>query len=808
MCMTTFDRLACRQMTSPPAPAREAPQAGAQLDALDALQRRVLWLAMSIVHHANKVRASDSGVKVGGHQASSASIVSIMTALYFEHLRAPDRVSVKPHAAPVLHAINYLLGNLDESYLTRLREFGGLQSYPSRAKDPDPVDFSTGSVGIGATATIWSALAHRYVAGHFDVPRGGRHVALVGDAELDEGAVWEALLDPLVARLGEVLWIVDVNRQSLDRVVPEIAAGRVGAMFDAAGWQTITVKYGRRLRALFERRGGDALRERIDAMPNDEYQRLLRSPAEELRERLPGEGRGRRDVERIVRELDDAELSAAVRDLGGHDLADLLDAFRRADAVKDRPSVIFAYTIKAWSLPTEGHPGNHSALLSSEQWQQLAVDLHADAERPWARFAEDSPEQALCERTAARLRRPAVERHAPPPVPDALDRPHSGTESTQQGFGRFFMDLAHGAPDVAARVVSLSPDVASSTNLGGWINRAGVWSLGERIDWFADDSDTLVRWRETEHGQHIELGIAEGNLVGLLGELGATFSRDGEALLPIGTLYDPFVNRALEPWSFGIYAGGQSILVGTPAGVTLAPEGGAHQSIITPSVGIEQPRCIAWEPAFGQDLEWVLLHALSLLGRDGGSSSYLRLTTRPIDQALARVPDDGAARELRRAQVLRGGYRLREARGRPPAVTLAAAGAIMPEVLAAADELSGAGIAADVLCVTSADLLFRALQAQRGLAGEDDVDRASSAAAGSAAANILDELFPQSRRAPLVTVLDGHPHALSFLGALSGGQISCLGVHDFGQSGDVQDLYRHFGIDAEEIAGAAFDLIG
>src|ERR1700710_93612 len=309
------------------------------LAALEAVQRRVLWLATSMVHHANRVRTTSSGVKVGGHEASSASMVGIMTALWFEPLRPPDRVSVKPHAAPVLHAINYLLGTLDRSHLTTLREFGGIQSYPSRAKDPGVVDFSTGSVGIGATATLWSAIAQRYVAGHFDVPQGGRHVALVGDAELDEGAVWEALLDPLVARLGEVLWIVDVNRQSLDRVVPEIAAGRVGAMFDAAGWQTITVKYGRRLRALFERRGGDALRERIDRMPNDEYQRLLRSPAAELRERLPGEGRGRRDIERLVSDLEDAEVIAAVADLGGHDLADLLAAFRRADEVRDRPAI-------------------------------------------------------------------------------------------------------------------------------------------------------------------------------------------------------------------------------------------------------------------------------------------------------------------------------------------------------------------------------------------------------------------------------------------------------------------------------------
>jgi pyruvate dehydrogenase E1 component len=762
------------------------------LDVLATVQRRVLWLATSIVHHANKVRKTPSGVKVGGHQASSASMVSIMSALYFEHLRAPDRVSVKPHAAPVLHAINYLLGRLDRKYLTELRAFGGLQSYPSRSKDPDPVDFSTGSVGIGATATIWSALAHRYVAGHFDVPRGGRQVALVGDAELDEGAVWEALVDPIVPALGEVLWIVDLNRQSLDRVVPDIAAGRIGRMFEAAGWQTLTVKYGHRLRELFGREGGEALRQRIDAMSNEEYQRLLRSPGEELRERLPGQGRGRRDVARVLEHLDDAAIVEAVRDLGGHDLADLLDVFRRADAVTDRPTVIFAYTIKAWGLPTQGHPGNHSALLSVAEWERLATELGADAQDPWASFAEGTAEADLCQRAAQRLSRVEPPRRQPPNVPTTVGRSHTGAASTQQAFGRFFVDIAHAAPQVAAHLVTVSPDVASSTNLGGWINRAGVWNVGERIDWFADDTDTLVRWRESEHGQHIGLGIAEGNLVGLLGELGSTWSRDGQPLLPIGTLYDPFVARALEPWSFGIYAGGQSILVGTPSGVTLAPEGGAHQSIITPSIGLEQPRCIAWEPAFGQDLEWTLLYALSRLGRPDGTSGYFRLSTRAVDQALARLPHDPDLRDQRRRHVLAGGYRLREAPG-APALTLVGMGAVLTEVLQAADELAAAGIEADVVCLTSADLVFRALQARQGLADGDQ--------------RILELLFPSSRTAPIVTALDGHPHTLSFLAAVNGVPTACLGVQDFGQSGDVQDLYRYFGIDADTIVGAAADLI-
>jgi pyruvate dehydrogenase E1 component len=763
-----------------------------ELEVLRAVERRVLWLATAIVHYANRVRPNRSGVKVGGHQASSASIVSVMTALWFCELRAEDRVSVKPHASPVLHAINYLLGGLDREYLGTLRAYGGLQSYPSRTKDPDQVDYSTGSVGIGATAPIWGAIARRYLEHHrLDAPPIGRQIALLGDAELDEGAVWEAIADTSVAKLGEVLWVVDLNRQSLDRVVPDIAAGRLAAMFEAAGWQCLTVKYGRLLESLFARPGGDALRRRIDAMPNEEYQHLLRAEPNELRDQLPG---GEAGLARLLGELNDGELRAAVRDLGGHDLEKLVEAYRSVD--RERPTVLFAYTIKGWSLPTEGHPANHSALLTKEQFAELGAALGADPEDPWAELPPGSPEAALCSLASERLRREEPEPREPPAVPDQLDRTHRGDESTQQAFGRFFVDLVRGAPEVAERVVTVSPDVASSTNLGGWINKSEIWWIadrrapgGERRDWFADDTQTLVRWHETQRGRHIELGIAETNLVGLLGELGATWSRHGQPLLPIGTIYDPFVGRALEPWSFGVYAGGQSILVGTPSGVSLGPEGGAHQSIVTPSIGIGQPGVTFWEPAFGQDFEWAMLAALARLGRPDGVSAYFRLSTRPLDQSLSSERS-----EERRRRVLAGGYTLRRADSRP-AVILAGMGAVMPEVLEAADTLRDeAGIAADVLCLTSADLLFRALRARSGL--------------GDADPWILADLMPADRAAPLVTVLDGHPHALSFLGAVNSSPISCLGVTEFGQSGDLDDLYRHHGIDSETIVGAALDLIG
>jgi pyruvate dehydrogenase E1 component len=765
--------------TAEPVPAE------ARLDALAQIERQVLWLSTAIVHHANRVRPNPAGMKVGGHQASSASMVSIMTSLWFGHLQSQDRVSVKPHASPVLHAINYLLGELDESYLPTLRAFGGLQSYPSRVKDPDPVDYSTGSVGIGATAPIWGAVARRYLnnrfAGHAGPP--ARQYSLLGDAELDEGAVWEAIVDPGVAELGEIVWVVDVNRQSLDRVVPLIAADRLRGMFTAAGWQVITLKYGRLLDKLFAQPGGDALRHRIDAMPNPEYQRLLRCHPDELRHRLPGGGE---PVAALIAGLDDTTLAAAIRNLGGHDLAALDDAYDAID--DDRPTLILAYTIKGYGLPVEGHPQNHSALLTAEQMRELAVHLGTDPDQPWRRFAADTAAARLCAETARRLKRPPVPQPNPPRVPTDLGRTPTGVATTQAALGRALLDLTREAPEAAGRVVTVSPDVSSSTNLGGWVNKVGVWSASERTDWFADDAETILHWREKPTGQHIELGIAETNLVGLLGELGATWSRWGQPLLPIGVLYDPFVERALEPWSFGIYAGGQSILVGTPSGVSLAPEGGAHQSITTPSIGIEQPSCISYEPAFALDTEWCLLASLARLGKPGGCSAYLRLSTRPVSQKLADVPADPAARERRRRQVVAGAYPLR--RVSQPRVTIAAMGAVLPEALAAAERLP----AADVVCITSPGLLFRALRIRQGLQEPGE-------------SWILDQAFPADRATPLVTVLDGHPHTLAFLATINRVPHAALGVAQFGQSGSIEDLYRYNGIDTDSIIRAALDLL-
>lgn len=761
------------------------------------VEDRVLWLSTAIVDHANRVRPNPSGLKVGGHQASSASMVTIMTYLWLHHLGPEDRVSVKPHASPVLHAINALTGSLDPSYLPRLRELGGLQSYPSRSKDPDPVDYSTGSVGIGATAPIWGAIARRYIAGLGDRPDPGtslgRQYSLVGDAELDEGAVWEALLDPHVPSLGEVVWIVDMNRQSLDRVAPRILTSRFEGMFAAAGWQVLTVKWGERLEELFAGPGGPALRNRMEGMSNPEYQRMLRRDPGDLRAHLVGEGPDAPHIERALQDLTDEEAARAFRDLGGHSLPALAAAFDQIDDT--RPTVILAYTVKGHRLPAEGHPQNHSSLLSGEQMEYLAAELGVDLANPWQLLDPESEAGRWCQQVGARLRREEVPPATVPQVPTDFGRTPRGTATTQAALGRTLMDLHREAPLIADRVVSVSPDVSSSTNLAAWVNRVGVWTGAETSprNWFADDPETMLHWNESASGQHIELGIAEVNLVSLLGELGATWSRWGEPLLPIGVLYDPFVHRALEPWTYGIYAGGQSILIGTPSGVTLAPEGGAHQSITTPSVGLEQPGLVTYEPAFAIDTEWTLLASLGRLGRPDGTSAYLRLSTRPVDQRLAEVPVDPVARERRREQVVAGAYRLRHTDD--PMVTIAAMGAVIPNALTAAGSLASQGIPTDVICVTSPGLLFQARLARHGKQVAEHVRP-----------HILDQVFPASRATPLVTVLDGHPHTLAFLAGINRVPARHLGVTTFGQSGSLEDVHRVHGLDADTIVRAALDL--
>jgi pyruvate dehydrogenase E1 component len=766
-----------------------------RIDVLRALERRVLWLAVRIVDYANRERPQGDELKVGGHQASSASMVTLMTALYFADLRAEDRVSLKPHASPVLHAIEYLLGRLDRRYLTTLRDFGGLQAYPSRTKDPFPVDFSTGSVGLGSAAPLFGALVDRYVETHFGRGTGGRFISLLGDAELDEGNVWEAVLEPQTRGLSNVLWLVDLNRQSLDRVVPVIRAAELERQFETAGWRVVELKYGRRLREAFARDGGDLLRRRIDEMPNQLYQSLFGASEEVVLEAvLDGLSDGeRRRLQRLLAAYDGA-VGPLVQDLGGHDLGDVLAALQAARAETTRPTVVFAYTIKGYGLPIAGRPLNHSALLDGSQISDLRAAVGLEADNEWDRFEVDSPEGVVCEQARQQLERRPLRERATIPVPASLSTKDPAKTSTQAALGRLLLDLSR-EEGPASRIVTVSPDVSVSTNLGGWINKVGVWGQ-EKEPEFESFADSPLAWRVHPGGRHIELGISEMNLFLLLGQLGLAEHSHGEPLLPIGTLYDPFVVRGLEGLLYSTYSGSRFVVAGTPSGVSLSREGGAHQSTITPGIGMELPGLVYAEPCYARELEWLLLDALRRLHEPEGEALYLRLSTKPIDQAPFTRAVQARGDESLRADVLAGGFRLREPGSRGERVVIAACGTIVPEALAAAELLAeDEGVEAAVIVLSSPDRLYRGWREARLGPLRDGSPPGPSH---------LDRLLaPEERTAPVVTVVDGASHALAFLGACLGVRTVPLGVDTFGQVGSQPALYEAYGISADAIATAA-----
>lgn len=761
---------------------------GVDLATLDEIQQRVLWLAVRMVDAANRERDTGDGIKVGGHQASSASLVTAMSVLWFAYLTAEDRVSVKPHASPVLHAIQYLLGDLDRSYLPRFRARGGLQSYPSRTKDPDRVDFSTGSVGLGAAAPLFAALVRRYVDAHFGERSPARFVSILGDAELDEGNVWEAIAEPMTAGLGNVMWVVDFNRQSLDRVVPGVRIQQLRGQFEAAGWHCVEVKYGQRLRARFQQPGGEAIRRWIDDMSNEQYQSLFELSGPELRagflDGAPPE------VAEAVADTPDDELARTVTDLGGHDPVSLFDAFVTCDQATDRPSVVFAYTIKGWGLPIAGHPRNHAALLTAEQIDELRAAVGLTPETEWDRFDAATPAGILCNQRREALALSPRTETLDIDVPTATGFSSTRPVATQQAFGRMLVSLSRDER-LAPYLVTSAPDVATSTNLGGFVNRTGVFSPTPRRSW---EPGEVLRWVEDPSGQHIELGISEMNLFLLLGQLGLSWDLSDQPLLPIGTVYDPFICRGLDALIYDAYCGSQFIIAGTPSGITLAPEGGAHQSTITPSVGLELPNLTSFEPAYAGALDWLLCDAVARVATGSAErrtampaehgAYYFRLTTRPLDQAPFERTKAAQSEAVLRSQVLAGAYRLvdavRLAEDGAPLVYLAGCGAVLPELLSAGEQLREEGIAAHVVDITSPSRLYAAWQ--RTLRQGVRTARTPSAAGALRAA------FPVP--APIVTVHDASAHTLAWLGSALGVPCVPLGVEEFGQSGSIHDLHE------------------
>ena len=761
-----------------------------KIAAIETLDSRLRWLASWIVHNANHIRPKRDGLKVGGHQASCASMTAIMAALYFHALRPNDKVSVKPHAGPLLQAIHYLLGNQSLEQLQQFRALGGAQSYPSRTKDKIPVDFSTGSVGLGVAITAFSSLVQDYLIAHGSIDEGnaGRMISLMGDAELDEGNIYECLIEGYKHDIRNCWWVVDYNRQSLDSTTADRMFRRFDDIFETTGWRVITLKHGKLQRAAFARPGGKSLEDWIENCPNAEFAVLTYQGGAAWRARLTADIGGKPHVKKLLDSFEDDGLAALMTNLGGHCVESLMDAFDSAD--DERPTLFIAYTVKGYGLPLAGHKDNHSGMMNPGQIDQLRMAMGIEAGQEWEPFA------GLGGNMAARLKNfigdsvlaAKPEEPVAPQihVPARFAVPSGDVQSTQAAFGNVLLDLAKSSKDLADRIVTTAPDVTQTTNLGGFVNQRGLFRRSDVADIFREAKiPSAQKWAANAAGQHIELGIAENNFFLLLTSLGLAAPHFGTRLIPVGTVYDPFIARGLDALNYGCYSDARFLLVGTPSGLTLGPEGGAHQSINTPLIGMGQPGLAYFEPAYADEVALFMRWAFEYLQKPEGSSVYLRLSTRQVAQ-VDRANADWEA------DALKGGYWLR-----PPSAGAEAAiaftGAIAPEVLAAyaqmLDDIPGLG----VLNVTSPDVLHREWSASKAVRWTDR---------NAQTCHVEDLLSLLAPDAGIVTVIDGSPGALSWLGGVHGLRVSPLGTDRFGQTGDLPDLYSEYRLDSAAIIDA------
>jgi pyruvate dehydrogenase E1 component len=773
------------------------PVDSARLEILTALARKALWLSSWTIHHANHIRPNADGLKVGGHQASSASLATIMSALYFHVLKPEDRVAVKPHASPVFHAIQYLFGRQSREKLENFRGFKGAQSYPSRTKDVDDVDFSTGSVGLGVAQTLFASLVQDYVKAHgwMQDRREGRMIALVGDAEMDEGNIFEALAEGWKHGLRNTWWVVDYNRQSLDAVVREGLWEKFETMFRNFGWDVVIVKYGRLMREAFAEPGGEALKRWIDNCPNALYAALCFQGGAAFRKHLHDEIGDQGPITKLIDKRSDEELLALMSNLGGHDMASMLDAFEQID--HDRPVCFIAYTIKGVGLPFQGHKDNHAGLMTVAQMEKYRDSQSIRPGHEWDKYEGLAQSAAEIDAFLAsvpfnqdgrRLSAPVIE------VPPQLTFKPSPQMSTQQGFGLVLNEIARGDSELAKRIVTTSPDVTVSTNLGPWVNRRGLFARAEKADLFRSEKiPSTYNWDASPRGQHLELGIAEMNLFIMLSALGLSHQINGARLLPVGTLYDPFIERGLDALNYACYQDARFMVAATPSGITLAPEGGAHQSIATPLIGMAQDGLASFEPAFVDELAVIMAFGFQHMqrGPGEGGSVYLRLSTRSIEQAQRIMTP-----ELQQG-ITDGAYWLRKP-GPNAEVVIAYTGAVAPEAIEATGFIGESRRDVGLLAITSADRLHAGWTAARKLRRDRRGVQHLS--------HIEKLLAPLPRDCGLVTVIDGHPSALGWLGSVRGHRLEALGVEQFGQTGSIAELYRHYGIDANAIIDAAESL--
>lgn len=879
------------------------------LEALNSIARRAHYLANLMIYRANHRSNVEKGdPKVGGHSSASSSALHILGAIHLVVKSGFDHIANKPHASPADHAYNYLLDLFLNDDLSRMPlemcniAMDGLRAFPKdgepvfqsyhSAYDPDRHNFfPSGTVGIPPVNAGYLAHAYNFARSHgYKVPEA-HFWALIGDSEFREGSLFEAIPDLAEREVGNLTWIVDYNRQSLDghRITNRDIMGgtddhRIEKTMEANGWEVIQIRHGQIRERLFQKPGGDAFRKLFEVDLTDyELQVLLQlNDAKAIRQEL---SKYHKQLGTFLKSVSDTDLVASIRDLGGHDFTILVAALEQSKKNKKKPTLIIAHTLKGWGLEMAARPGNHSALPDEEELNTLRKDLKIAGDELFQRFGASSSEGKYLKTRGQELYEQILEQEkirsenadrfkklqsSLGEIPETLDinlklasYPH-----TQWMLGQLTAKLtriSNSVPNTlkgdekafhlaGQMLVSMAPDVGTSTNLNpamdGKIFGAPVVEDME-TEFGVKDKKTpdLVPGQET-NDRFLRFEIAEANVMSCVGSYGRIRDTLGIPLLPLMTVYDFFVKRAHDQFFYDLYWKSSFILVGTPSGVTLSPEGAQHGW----KSDFQIPNQITWEPFFCQELDWIFCDAVRrhLTGDNVGRNGvFIRGVTRGIDQkALLQslktqlrfktdqntplcpvdFPMAGAVNESEvstvddteilaqlRHDVLAGAYYLLDYRGYAGyepgdnVVHIFAMGSLGTEALKASAKLREKGIYANVIMVTCTDLLVG------NMAHESDFAYLKKGLGIDATLYLQPQLNGHlgdaemttvaGRRIPIVSVHDGEIGLLDNIGAIVGVRQEALGVRKHSRCGRPQDVYTYHHIDADSVVAAAMKVL-
>lgn len=870
-------------------------------DTLDNIAKRAHYMATQMIFQAN-IREKDKGdPKIGGHQSASASALHIMGALHLIVKTGFDHIANKPHASPTDHSYNYLLDLFLKSDLSKLSEedkntaMMGLRKY---SKNGEPVFqsyhstydsdnhnfFPTGTVGIPPVQAGYLALAYRFAKEHnYDIP-DAHFWALSGDSEFREGSMYEAVPDFAEREIGNLTWMVDYNRQSLDghrivnqKVLESTDADRIEKSMAANGWEVIQVRHGSKRLALFKKANGESFKTLLEKELVDyELQAyLLMHDAKALKAAMT---KDHPQIKKFLDGVSPEELYEGLRDFGGHDMIQLAEAMLKSKESKRKPTIIIVHTLKGWGLKMAAQPGNHSALNNQEEMDELKAKQGIKGEALFAGFDPKTPEgkflQARGEKLYSEIKAQnalkdknknffAKEFEKIGGFPEKLDinTKMASYPHTQWMLGQLTAKLTRIANADVTKLndfekrwktagelfMTMAPDVGTSTNLNpamdGKIFGAATVTDVEAEYGVKDTKLPDLVPGEEESDRFLRFEIAEGNVMSCVGSFGRIRDTLGVPVMPLMTVYDFFIKRALDQYFYNLYWKSSFICVGTPSGVTLSPEGAQHGW----KSDFQIPGQITWEPFFCIELDWILCESFKrhLLNDNAGrNGTLLRLVTRGADQkdlmkylnkqlrfkanpesklARAEFPVTGGVNEeevtakseteiqaVMREEVLKGAYYLIDYRGYAGyepgdnVVNIFSMGSLTTEAIKASEDLLSRGIYANVIVVTSPDLLcgilahendYNYLRNELGITSDLYLNRQGDV--GSA-----DLVMASGRRIPIVSVHDGEAGLLDNLGSIVGVRQESCAVRKHSKCGRPVEIYHFHQIDTEAVVEA------